>query len=79
MRSEQCVVKLTTAVVMIRTASIYSALNADPCLESFLQLLSILRRKQLRSKEVRKLAQGELVDHAVGFDFRVSDFRAQTP
>ena len=32
-----------------------------------LQLLSILRRKQLRSKEVRKLAQGELVDHAVGF------------
>lgn len=27
MRSEQCVVKLTTAVVMIRTASIYSALT----------------------------------------------------
>ena len=59
MRSEQCVVKLTTAVVMIRTASIYSALNADPCLESSLQLLSILRRKQLRSKEVRKLTQGD--------------------
>ena len=27
MRSEQCVVNLTTAVVMIKTASIYSALT----------------------------------------------------
>lgn len=54
-RSEQHVVKSTT-VVITRTASIYLALNCMPILVSNAVVPS-LQREQLRSKEVRKLAQ----------------------
>lgn len=54
-RSEQYVVKSTT-VVITRTASIYLALNCMPILVLNVVVPS-LQREQLRSKEVRKLAQ----------------------